>query len=129
MFCTAPAALVAGQAYSVVGTYDGTVSSIYVNGALAASLTDTGSFSYLTSSQDLNIGGASGNTSTFSTWWPFVGTVDEVAVYNVALAAADIAALHAAATAVGTGWRLTADGTGGMVWVPPPTLTVTVNGA
>ena len=119
VFCTAPAALVAGQAYSVVGTYDGTVSRIYVNGALAASLTDTGSFSYLGSYQDLTIGGVSGRTSTFGTWWPFVGVVDEVAVYNVALAAADIAALHAAATAVGAGWVLTSDGTGGMVWSPP----------
>jgi hypothetical protein len=63
-------------------TYDGAQLSLYVNGALAGSKAQTGSI--LVSSDPLRIGG----NSIWSEW--FAGAIDEVRVYDRALAAAEI---------------------------------------
>jgi hypothetical protein len=86
----APAgALAAGTAYYVVGTYDGSVQRLYVNGSEVASTPLTGAIS--SSLQDLSL--ASWNESVE----PFNGTVDDVAVYTAALSGARIAAHYQAA--------------------------------
>jgi hypothetical protein len=79
----APAgAIVAGQTYHVVGTYDGTTQRLYVNGALVASAALTGAAS--SSTNPLVIGSWTG-TNEF-----FAGRVDEVAVYTKALTATQV---------------------------------------
>jgi concanavalin A-like lectin/glucanase superfamily protein len=74
--------IVAGQAYYVVGTYDGTTQRLYVNGALVASAALTGSFN--TNTNALYIGSSDGSGNLFK------GTIDEPAVYSAALSAAKI---------------------------------------
>ena len=81
-------AIQAGQAYHVVGTYDGATRRLYVNGVQVASAALTGGAT--ASSQGLFIGSWSG-TSEF-----FAGTIDEVAVYASALSASRVAAHRAA---------------------------------
>jgi chitodextrinase len=74
----------AGQWQYLAGTYDGTTARLYVNGTQVASKTFTG------------------NVGDSNTWWIgaygstpsgfFDGSVDEVRIYNRALAAGDVAA-------------------------------------
>jgi hypothetical protein len=86
----APAgAIAAGTAYYVVGTYDGTVQRLYVNGAEVASAHLTGALS--SSSQELSL--ASWNEGDE----PFSGTIDEVALYTLALSPVRIDAHYQAA--------------------------------
>ena len=85
----APAgAIVAGQTYHVVGTYDGSVQRLYVNGTEVASTALTGPITVNT------------NTLDIGTWSesrePFSGTIDEVAVYGSALTAARVQAHYQA---------------------------------
>ena len=85
----APAGTIAaGGTYHVVGTYDGATQRLYVNGRLVASAA-------LTGAADVTINGvriASWNgTQQF-----FVGTIDEAAIYNKALSAAQVAGHFAA---------------------------------
>jgi hypothetical protein len=88
----APAgSIVADQTYHVVGTYDGSMQRLYVNGALVASAALTGPAS--SSTYPLLIGSWTG-TNEF-----FAGRVDEVAVYNKVLSAAQVQAHHRAGTA------------------------------
>ncbi len=80
----APAgAIVAGQRYHVVGTYDGTTQRLYVNGALVASAAFSGALN------------ANTNPVSFGSWdgaKEFLsGTIDEAAVYAKVLSAAQIA--------------------------------------
>lgn len=72
----------------LVGTYDGTTSRLYINGALAASIADTQSLVATTFHTFIaNDGGAN----------YFTGSIAEVAVYNTALSATRIAAHYNAA--------------------------------
>ncbi len=68
----------------VIGTYDGSNLSIYVNGILRASTTKSGAIGY--SSQTLRIG-----TSVPSTGQFFNGLIDELEIYKRALTADEIA--------------------------------------
>ncbi len=79
----APAgAIVAGQTYHVVATYDGVTQRLYVNGAQVASAALSGGAS--TNTNPLFIG-AWNATSEF-----FNGTLDEAAVYGSALGSAQV---------------------------------------
>jgi hypothetical protein len=73
----------------VVGTYDGATIRIYLNGVLADSFAYAGPFVHSTS--PLLIGNAAG---TGNYHWP--GGLDEVAVYNRALTATEVAQHYAA---------------------------------
>jgi hypothetical protein len=84
-------AIVAGQTYHVVGTYDGATQRLYVNGELVASAALTGAAS--ASTYPLLIGSWVG-TNEF-----FAGHIDEVAVYNKVLSAAQVRAHHEAGAA------------------------------
>jgi len=77
-------AIAAGQAYHVVGTYDGTTRRLYVNGTEVANAPLTGGAT--SSTAGLYIGSWDGTKEYFD------GTIDEVAVYGKTLAAARIAA-------------------------------------
>jgi beta-glucanase (GH16 family) len=80
----APAgAVVAGQTYHVVGTYDGTTQRLFVNGAQVASAAFSGAMSVNTNRVVL------GSWDTASEF--LSGTIDEVAVYGKALSAAQVA--------------------------------------
>jgi Concanavalin A-like lectin/glucanases superfamily len=119
------APVTAGDTVMVVGTYDGALIRLYVNGVLAASVADTSSLGY-SGSNSVQIGGFWWDIGTYSTWQPFFGVVDEVAVYGSVLSDTDVAGLFAATSAVGEGWVPVSDGNGGVVWQPP--TDVTVNG-
>ena len=74
--------------YHIVGTNDGSTSRIYVNGSLANSTSQGGAAS---STGDLKIGMSSDETAS-SRYWN--GYIDEVAVWNDALTAAEVTALY-----------------------------------
>jgi concanavalin A-like lectin/glucanase superfamily protein/fibronectin type III domain protein len=76
----ASGAILAGQTYHVVGTYDGTTQRLYVNGAQVASVALTGGAT--SSSNGVFIGSWDGGSEFLK------GTVDEVAVYGATLSAA-----------------------------------------
>jgi hypothetical protein len=77
--------------YYVVGTYDGSVMKIYVNGTLENSLTVSGSIT--NSAQPLMIG-AHNRGGSIAEYFP--GTIDTVAVYNVALSSTAVSNHYAA---------------------------------
>jgi hypothetical protein len=86
-------AVVAGQTYHVVGTYDGTTSRLYLNGAEVASMPLTGA---ITSS------GSSLNIASWNTTGEFLkGTIDDVAVFGTPLSAARVKAHYDAGTGGG----------------------------
>jgi hypothetical protein len=88
----APAGTIAaGGTYHVVGTYDGASERLYVNGRQVAAAAVTGS-------ADATIGGVRIG-SLDGTQELFAGTIDEPAIYNRALSAAQVAAHVAAAQA------------------------------
>jgi hypothetical protein len=66
----------------LAATYDGSTLRVYVNGTLASSVAQTGSFA--TSTNPLQVGGDSIYGQYFS------GTIDDIRVYNVALTQAQI---------------------------------------
>jgi hypothetical protein len=70
----------------VVATYDGVAMRLYVNGTLAASVARAGSVD-LGSAETVTIGAASDRSSRF------VGTIDEVAVWERALSAREVSDL------------------------------------
>jgi RHS repeat-associated protein len=87
--CQAPSgAIVAGNAYYVAGTYDGTTQRLYVNGVLAASCALTGPASV--NANPLYIGSWDGTKEFFK------GTIDEAAVYGTTLSASRVAAHYEA---------------------------------
>jgi hypothetical protein len=100
----------------VSATYDGTISKIYVNGVLAG--TSTPPFAMQTRPEDLIIG----STMVGASVWPdrLDGIMDEVRIYNRALALNEVSALHrsgsfkfsAPPTAGLTGYWSMEDGTG-----------------
>jgi Concanavalin A-like lectin/glucanases superfamily/Fibronectin type III domain len=75
-------AIVVGQTYHVVGTYDGTTQRLYVNGAQVASAALTGAIT--TNGNPVTVGSWSGGSEFFN------GTIDEPAVYTTALSAAQV---------------------------------------
>jgi hypothetical protein len=83
-------AIVAGQAYHLVGTYDGTTQRLYLNGVEVAKASLTGAIT--TNTNSLDIGSWSEGTEAFN------GTIDDVSVYTSALSAARVSAHYAAAT-------------------------------
>jgi Concanavalin A-like lectin/glucanases superfamily/Fibronectin type III domain len=86
----APAgAIVAGNAYYVAGTFDGTTQRLYINGAEVASAALSGTADV--TSGGLYIGSWNGGQEYFS------GTIDEPAIYAKALTAAQVAAHYSAA--------------------------------
>jgi hypothetical protein len=89
----APAgAIVTGQVYQVLGTYDGTTQRLYINGSEVASAPLTGAVT--ANDNALDIGSWNEGTE------PFNGTVDEVSVYAGALSAARVLAQYQAGTSV-----------------------------
>jgi hypothetical protein len=85
----APAgAILTGQAYHVLGTYDGATQRLYINGVEVASAPLTGAITANASALDL------GSWSEGSE--PFNGTIDEVAVYANALSAGRVLAHYEA---------------------------------
>jgi hypothetical protein len=81
----APAGAVAvGGVYHVVGTYDGTTQRLYVNGTEVATVALTGAIN--ANATAVYIGSWDGTTELFK------GTIDEAAVYNTALTAAQVTA-------------------------------------
>jgi hypothetical protein len=83
-------AIVAGQTYHLVGTYDGTTQRLYVNGTQVASAALSGAATV--NSNPLVIGSWNGAEEFFK------GTIDEVAVYGSTLSAARVAAHYQAGT-------------------------------
>ena len=75
----------------VVGTYDGATLRIYLNGTLAASAAATAAI--IGPSTDLAIGASRNGTYGY-----FVGSLDEIALYDRALSPERIAAHHTAGT-------------------------------
>ncbi len=96
-------AIVAGQTYHVVGTYDGSAERLYVNGTLVAGAALTGSVN--TNSNALYIGSSDGSGNLYK------GTIDEPAVYNTALNGTRIGAHYEAGS--------------GKAAPPPPQTTLT----
>jgi hypothetical protein len=84
-------AVVAGQTYHVVGTYDGTTTRLYLNGTQVATTALTGAIG--PASAELAIGSWEGSSEFMR------GTIDDVAVYGSALSAARVTAHYAAGTA------------------------------
>ena len=82
--------LQAGQAYHVVGAYDGATQRLYVNGPQVASQPLTGAAS--SSSADLFLGSWNDSTEFFD------GTIDEAAVFDTALSVGRVGAHYSAGT-------------------------------
>jgi concanavalin A-like lectin/glucanase superfamily protein/lysyl oxidase/fibronectin type III domain protein len=80
----APSGAVAtGQVYHVVGTYDGNTQRLYLNGKEVASTPLSGEIA--TNANSLSVGSWNGKEEFFK------GTIDEVAVYSIALSGTRIA--------------------------------------
>ena len=73
----------------VVGTYDGGVMNLYLDGALASSYARTGAMEYLNSA-----GFMMGASYTAQTIYYYNGSMDDVRIYNRALSAAEVSALY-----------------------------------
>lgn len=86
-------AVVAGQQYHVVGTFDGVTQRLYLNGTQVASAPRTGAASIFGS--DLYVGSWDGRGETLG------GVVDEAAVYARTLTAAQVKAHYDAGVAAG----------------------------
>ena len=74
--------------YNVVGTWDQTRAAVYVNGVLVK--TQANNITPMNSAGGLNIG-CQINSSPY---YPFNGTIDEVAIWNVSLSDAEITSLY-----------------------------------
>jgi hypothetical protein len=100
-----------GTWYHLACTTDGVNANIYLNGAV--NKTTASAVVAQATVKDYRIGGVVENGTTNGTFFPMLGTIDEVAIYNTALSAAQISAHYAA--------RNTASGTNpGRRSAPPP---------
>jgi outer membrane protein assembly factor BamB len=92
-----PSGLQPNTPYYVVSTFDGATGKLYINGALVASVAKAGAVTGFDNTYGLGIG-----DDTSSEDPGFAGTIDEVAIYNRALTAADVSSHYSAAqTGVG----------------------------
>lgn len=87
---TGATALTVGPVYHLVATYDGTTSTVFVDGVSDGSASHSGTL-YAGTSQPLAL--ASNNNGSFQ---PFTGTIDEVALYGTALSSTRVAAHYSA---------------------------------
>ena len=87
-------AVLAGQTYHVVATYDGATQRLYLNGNEVASAALSGGASSTANALYLGSWGGAGEF--------FKGTIDDAAVYGAALSAAQVGAHYAAATSTTT---------------------------
>ncbi len=89
-FVTSQTSLVVGKWYHIVGTFNGSIYIIYVNGVLDNTLPDSTPL-YSGASRPLSIGNLDNNgvQERF-----FNGTIDDVRVYNRALTAKEVQALY-----------------------------------
>lgn len=92
-----PLAMVRGDWYHVAATHDGTTARLYINAVLVDS--------HATGSNDMNMNGGTlyvGGTlaKAVSGGWGYYaqGTIDDVSGWSTALTAAELAAIHAAAS-------------------------------
>ena len=83
------AALSVGTTHHVVGTYDGASARIYVNGIQRGSVAYSGGITY-SASRDLYLARQKKSSGRSGRWLD--GTLDEVALYDVALPAATVQA-------------------------------------
>ncbi|TAM62512.1 LamG domain-containing protein [bacterium] len=79
--------------YYVAATYNGSTASLYVNGAAVASKNKSGTLTGYSNHYGLSIGDDAGYSDP-----GFAGTVDDVAIYAMALSATTIQSHYAAAT-------------------------------
>jgi hypothetical protein len=89
----ASGAIVSGQTYHVVGTYDGTTQRLYINGTQVTSRAQTGAATV--TPRALTIGSWDSGSERFT------GVIDDVAVYNKALSAGAAAAHYSAGQGAG----------------------------
>jgi hypothetical protein len=80
--------ITAGKWYHVVGIYDGANFDLYLDGGLSAHATFSGSIS--TTTIDLMLGQERPNVSSYS----FNGVLDDIHIYDYALAATDVLLLY-----------------------------------
>lgn len=80
-----------GSTYHIVGTYDGSVGRLYVNGVQEASVSIGGAIQSSATGAPIQI--ASTGAASF-----FIGTLDELAFYGAALSGARVAAHYLAGT-------------------------------
>jgi hypothetical protein len=84
-----------GQWHHVIGTYDGSTMKLYIGGSLVAERSQSGDLKPMVSTSFLSIGSEDGRTynpSLAGTRY-FNGLIDEVAIYNQALSADEIASM------------------------------------
>ena len=91
-----------GLWHQVVGTYDGKVRRVYLDGNQILSLADTGTISSPTVNPlvPVSIGGRMTDAATPAPQNPFNGTVDDVRIYKGAMPAKLVANLYADATGI-----------------------------
>jgi len=82
-----------GVAYHLVGTYDGSVGRLYVNGVQEATVTIAGAIQISATTADVRIGRSASSSTLF-----FNGIIDEIAIYSGALSATRILAHYNAGT-------------------------------
>ena len=90
-----PAALPIDRWTHVAGTYDGTTIRAYVDGVEVGMAAMTGAIA--TNARPFTIGRTDGGSVGAPNYWR--GSIDELSVYDRALSATDIAAIHAAGSA------------------------------
>jgi hypothetical protein len=76
----------------ITATFDGTTMKIYINGVLDASVS-AGFTSIFASTGNLHIGKQEYNSGVFG--YPFIGTIDEMKLYNKALTLSEVQSLYA----------------------------------
>jgi len=96
-FALSSNSLPAGQWSHVAGTYDGSSVRVYINGVLQGQVAyNQGIFP---GTNDMAIGGVVGGSPLGVVTTPFVGAIDEPAVYNRGLSSAEILAIYNAGSA------------------------------
>ncbi|HEX4793701.1 MAG TPA: LamG domain-containing protein [Humisphaera sp.] len=95
---TGASALTLNAWHHLVGTADGSTITLYVDGASVASASAGGSYAFYGSS-NVWISGVAGAGGANPTLTYFPGVIDEAALYNFALSAAQVAAHYAAGAA------------------------------